>query len=93
MAIKKISLIYEGEEALINAAIEVLAARANWKLLSEQEIEAGAIQETKEDAAKRNVTNYIRETVKQHNSQQAMLRAKAQSIQALDLITVKLETE
>jgi hypothetical protein len=88
MANKKISLTYEGDSQLIDAAIEALAKLEGWTLES---------VESKEELAKRRVNNYVREQVTQHNINLAltatMSSVQSQSTQALDAITVALEVE
>lgn len=93
MPLKKISLIYEGEEELINAALEALSKRGGWKQLTQAELDAGKVQKTKEEVAKAFVTNFIRNTVKEYNAQQARLQAAVQSEQSLDLISVTILEE
>jgi hypothetical protein len=88
MPSKKISLTYEGDSALIDAAIDALASLEGWTADS---------GETKEQFAKRRVNNYVREQVTQHNINLALAatvqNVQAQSVQALDAITVALEVE
>jgi len=88
MAIKKIGLSYEGEEALINAAIEALAIEQGWTVDSVL---------TKEETAKANVNNYIRAQVEAHNVRKAQEAAKVAaqqaSLEALNAITVTFEIE
>jgi hypothetical protein len=88
MAIKKIVLSYEGEEVLIDAAIEALAIDQGWTIDSVL---------TKEETAKANVNNYIRAQVEGYNVRQAQEAAKVAaqeaSLQALNAITVTFEIE
>jgi hypothetical protein len=88
MAIKKIVLSYEGEEVLIDAAIEALAIDQGWTIDSVL---------TKEETAKANVNNYIRAQVEGYNVRQAQevakVAAQEASLQALNAITVTFEIE
>jgi hypothetical protein len=88
MAIKKIGLSYEGEEVLIDAAIEALAIEQGWTVDSVL---------TKEETAKANVNNYIRAQVEAHNVRKAQEAAKVAaqqaSLEALNAITVTFEIE
>ena len=88
MAIKKIFLSYEGEEVLIDAAIEALAIDQGWTIDSVL---------TKEETAKANVNNYIRAQVEGYNVRQAQEAAKVAaqeaSLQALNAITVTFVIE
>jgi hypothetical protein len=88
MAIKKIGLSYEGEEVLIDAAIEALAIEQGWTIDSVL---------TKEETAKANVNNYIRAQVEAYNVRKAQEAAKVAaqqaSLQALNAITVTFEIE
>lgn len=88
MAIKKIVLSYEGEDVLIDAAIEALAIDQGWTIDSVL---------TKEETAKANVNNYIRAQVEGYNVRQAQEAAKVAaqeaSLQALNAITVTFEIE
>jgi hypothetical protein len=88
MAIKKIVLSYEGEEVLIDAAIEALAIDQGWTIDSVL---------TKEETAKANVNNYIRAQVEGYNVRQAQevakVAAQEASLQALNAITVTFAIE
>jgi hypothetical protein len=88
MAIKKIGLSYEGEEVLIDAAIEALAIEQGWTIDSVL---------TKEETAKANVNNYIRAQVEAYNVRKAQEAAKVAaqeaSLEALNAITVTFEIE
>jgi hypothetical protein len=88
MAIKKIGLSYEGEEVLIDAAIEALAIEQGWTIDSVL---------TKEETAKANVNNYIRAQVEAYNVRKAQEAAKVaaqqSSLEALNAITVTFEIE
>jgi hypothetical protein len=86
MPIKKISLVYEGEDVLIDSAIQALAIQAGWTEESEL---------PKEDFAKKLVNDFVREVVQNYNvveaEKAAVAAAKAASLQALDSISVKLD--
>lgn len=102
MSNKKVILSYEGSSEQIDFAISQLAFRAGWKQLTQSELDAGQVQQTKESAALDFVTNFIREAVKLETLKQIEAEiarqaaetralATAQTKGGLDLITKGLE--
>lgn len=99
---KEVVLRYRGTEENIDFAIDVLAKRGGYRLLTEEEINSGKIQLSKETVALEYVTSFIRETVQQESIKVAKLEAakiaaelEAQVLSAtksgLDVITKSLE--
>jgi hypothetical protein len=99
---KEVILRYAGNDSEIDFAIETLAKRAGWKQLTQQEIEAGVVQKTKESAALDYVTEFIRQSVKQEILKQVTSEIERQAAEAkaasiaqttggLDLIKKSLE--
>jgi hypothetical protein len=99
---KSVTLKYTGEAEAIDYAVYILAKKAGWRELSADEISAGSVQQSMEEAARDFVTNFIRDTVERETVKQVEEQVKAQAAEArasaalqaragLDLITKNFE--